>query len=955
MKQFAALVISLLLWAFSFAQKPNVSIINPTSYSLSDSVLSIHTLVGSTYAISTVTASVNGRSSVLTRDNVYYDGTLSLSGLNEDTLTLKVVVIDVMNNSDSVETRFIYDKLPLLFLTAPLDNSVARPTIFVKAGCANKDTCTMELIAIAGNSDTIFYGTFIDSVNTTVDLSRAEGKMVSMSFRITDERGYKNYTFGCDVFVESSPYLTKVFDGNSLILDFNYKKVFMAGLNGAYSNNPLFEHPLNIVDILTHDSVSISDAMARGVTQGSLTPFGAMLQSYNGTIPDQVLDWNSGNLTQVAGGSGIQTAGNYAIFEGNFTAGGILKSGLGLRDLATQSNILINPPQLTSFSNEVVSPNGYVAYSGGNGYNQNVYTYKNGNTQAITNDQTYGISDLVLSADTGNILYYQQNIFDNSYILHLYDGHKDTVLADVDPTSFNGLKGMYPIAQVSNNSFVFPKKDNDQTPQLWLRDSLGNYAAITSYGTINGKVPDLQLDLMNPSGDFIFFKNNWLSPYAPTVRRYIRKGSLQQEICSGFGRSYLCKTYYRDSSWYIAIGRELFRINLNIDPDKVISSVISDKKDSVYTFSTAGFVENYTGSGQLINLMINNLPVNGKLLFNGQQVTANQVIARSDLGKLSYLPNAGFTGVDSFAWNGSNGINYTPATAYVRIDVTTISAPPQPLLSVIQTSYCGNLGDQKVKIDNLPAAGSGTSTQVKLDATVLTIAADSSFLFNVNDLTAGTHTISVIYSNTAGADTTTESFTITAPVTPVVKLTASDTVFATASQVITITAANTAGGGANPQYTFASDRGFLNVLQQKSSNNTLSLQATVLPLGYNWIYTKMTTSAACYSTETGLDSIRILRDVTSGLNDPDFPSQTVNVFPNPFSHQLTIDGLQPAKTYSVTLTDMTGRVIYAHRIAGKGQWQSDYLQVPKGVYGLRLYDETKHRVLGVITILRSVE
>jgi hypothetical protein len=50
-------------------------------------------------------------------------------------------------------------------------------------------------------------------------------------------------------------------------------------------------------------------------------------------------------------------------------------------------------------------------------------------------------------------------------------------------------------------------------------------------------------------------------------------------------------------------------------------------------------------------------------------VTENQEIARADLSKLTYTPNARFHETDSFGWNGSDGALYAAAGASVNITV----------------------------------------------------------------------------------------------------------------------------------------------------------------------------------------------------------------------------------------------------------------------------------------------
>lgn len=942
MKKVTAFTLSLFLCKLLAAQHIGINIVSPTSYQLSDSSLFIKVGYLSDYSIASMTATVNGRQTSLTYTPGYYQGTLSLSGFSEDTLTVTVVARDALNNQATDSVRFIYDKLPTLSQIAPLNYSVASPTLPVKARCANKTSCTIQVLASAGTGTSLDLGTFADSVNTTIDFSPLEGSVTILNFLMTDDRGRTNKVDGGIVFVESSPYLTKVFEADGLIVDFNYHKVLVSG-NVLASVPPV--NTAKIIDIRTSDTVPIPSTTILDPAEAYLTPFGAIFLS---GLNSAVMDWNAGTLSQVgvADVYTLSTAGNYAIFYGRTLS----TSGMVYRNLSTQTSSI-----LSSYGNSgVILPNGYAAYSAyspSHG-NDNVYAYQNGAVQEMTNDSSATASDENVTGDGRNILYNNYDFLKESNHLHLFDGQKDTVLADLGNPS--GIIGnMHPIYQANNNFLVFPKNDSLGIRQMWIKDTLGNYLQTTFYPEITSRA---NTDLLNFQGEFIFYRT-----YTPTgtyitrTRRYLYANHQIQEICSGLlnsGDGQLSRTYYTDSSWYISIGRELFRVHYDTTTDKISNLSVNDKKDSVYPFSNAQFIENFTGPGQLINVMIESLPANGALTLNGNPIAAQSVIARAYLNQLSYKPNAGFMGIDSFTWNGSNGINYTPSSGMIQITVTQpVTPPPPPALSGMHDDYCSNQGNQKLTIDNLPAAGSGTVAQVKLDGLTLLIAGDSSFSFNVSTLSAGMHTLSVVFSNTAGSDSIQNNFQVTAAVTPVFTLSTSDSLITPGSSAVTITAHPVSGAGDDPEYVFASDRAFVNILQQYSMSNTLIIQPEALNVGSNWVYAKMKTSDTCYISQMSADSIQLFRTAVDGLVDTDFPNQPIGIFPNPFDHRITISGLQPAKGYGIIMTDVNGKIVLSQDLSSTGQWQSGYLNVTKGIYGLRLYDKTKNRVIGVIKLL----
>ncbi|QTA87956.1 choice-of-anchor Q domain-containing protein [Desulfonema magnum] len=97
--------------------------------------------------------------------------------------------------------------------------------------------------------------------------------------------------------------------------------------------------------------------------------------------------------------------------------------------------------------------------------------------------------------------------------------------------------------------------------------------------------------------------------------------------------------------------------------DKVIN------KKPPLTFSGTDFSRQFTGD-TLNNVRITSLPANGTLKLSASNVKAGQQIPVSDLDNLTYYPNAGYYGQDSFRWNGSNDVGYAPEDAWVSLTVT---------------------------------------------------------------------------------------------------------------------------------------------------------------------------------------------------------------------------------------------------------------------------------------------
>jgi uncharacterized repeat protein (TIGR01451 family) len=286
----------------------------------------------------------------------------------------------------------------------------------------------------------------------------------------------------------------------------------------------------------------------------------------------------------------------------------------------------------------------------------------------------------------------------------------------------------------------------------------------------------------------------------------------------------------------------------------------------------------------------------------------------------------------------------------------TIVKPPAPLLPVVSgllAAYCSNLGIQKGKIQNLPAAGSGTTVVVKLDATVLPVAADSTFSFDVNALAAGNHTIEISYANSTATKTFTHPFVTTNAVTPDVNLSANITNITNLALPVVVTAANAAGGGSAPLYTFARDRNFNTIVQTEGPAITLNINPATLTVGDNWIYVKMKSNASCVTASLATDSIKLTRDMTTGIIDPDNPGRAITPYPNPVTNQLYISGLSVAKRYSIYLTNVNGQVILKTRILNRSNTELLLQQARPGIYLLTIFDDSRVRLLGTIKIIKK--
>ena len=129
-------------------------------------------------------------------------------------------------------------------------------------------------------------------------------------------------------------------------------------------------------------------------------------------------------------------------------------------------------------------------------------------------------------------------------------------------------------------------------------------------------------------------------------------------------------------------------------PDEALPSVSgfekTGNKDTPLAFSAEDFATHFAdpASHALSHIRITSLPAHGTLNLEAEEVTVAQEIPADLMGSLTYHPNEGYDGADSFAWNGTSGRAYADASARVALTVRdimpfiqiTLTASANPLL-----------------------------------------------------------------------------------------------------------------------------------------------------------------------------------------------------------------------------------------------------------------------------------
>jgi hypothetical protein len=278
------------------------------------------------------------------------------------------------------------------------------------------------------------------------------------------------------------------------------------------------------------------------------------------------------------------------------------------------------------------------------------------------------------------------------------------------------------------------------------------------------------------------------------------------------------------------------------------------------------------------------------------------------------------------------------------------TAPPAPQLSGLRTAYCSNDGSpENINITNIPGTVEGVTVSASLDGQALVISSPGYVSIDPWKMTTGMHTLAVIYSNAVGADTTSAAFQIAVSSTPLVTLTATPSTLSGTTEQVLLTATDVSGGGIAPLYTFSTDYSFgSHILQAESDSNTMTIGASALTADTTVVYVRMATSDSCFTNPIGVDSVVLINPMASKSPPPADTSGAVpwiRSAPNPFTSILVILGLDPTKTYHISLLNSSGAVVISQVSQGSSGSSLVTASLGQGIYYLRVVDGSSGRVV----------
>jgi hypothetical protein len=517
----------------------SISIVAPAAEQLADdTTLFVKVTISSTFEISTVEAAVGDRETLLAFNSSTnaYEGKIDLTGLDQGTLTVIISAMDLVGNSASASTPFIFDSKPILKIISPQYKYVGRPLLPVIVECHERNGVPCYA-RVEGGPVPIEAPTRLE---TLYDLSTHDGGLARVTFIAIDDRGQR-VSEVYDILIEGSSYLREVGIFKDKIIDVRGNKVLTLSDNikdsyGRFVVNET-EH-LAVHDLSEHNSEIIPFIGAiNGQPQISSTGVWFEGTPLNNPI---VYEWTEGGLSEIAQPAvfGIVAKHDYALFSknGDWNQPDTLCS----KNLITRQ-VMKFPTFISSASfSWDVGADGKIVYS----TDGNIYAYDNGVKETIVSDQTS--INPTIEADMMVYEKWVQVLSRNQKAIALHDFENETIIRDYRAAD------VFTEYQLNNGFISYVDKAGFNFNHVWLRDPSGEVKQITFFAE------DSHLEAMNSNGDMVLKNNNgrYLSDKSGNM---IRVGSdLGNAIVNG-------------DKFQVIIGNTLYDLTTDCNPSEIIS------------------------------------------------------------------------------------------------------------------------------------------------------------------------------------------------------------------------------------------------------------------------------------------------------------------------------------------------------------------------------------------------
>jgi hypothetical protein len=537
----------------------------PTNNSVwTDTTISINVQVYASAQITAVTASAGGRQIDLSGSGASYAGNLSLSGLPGDTLTLVVAARDALNNTGDTAFTFIYrplnDPAVPLTLNELADSSAVKSSLPLQARSPGNDIAVYYVVSQFADRLLV---SAKDSI-PAVDLSSYNGQRIQLKVIATDNLGRTNRRL-LTAFIDNSPYLTPFLTVNGRMLDFHYNKALVAVRGSSY--------PV-LVDVATgQQSTPLADVPLIGTeAKGYVTPVGAMFGNQSGFY-----EWKNGQLIPHGVTRSFDVSGNYAVWQAP-------SFSLARKQLVTGDSETVRTGAVIYAD---VADNGMAVYSAtSNQFDRYVGKYDSGRLGAISNGLPDNYYDYPLT-DGYNAIFMAGS--SDMSDLYFYNG-KTQMAVGLGATGGVFLPTKPYLDYQLNNKYAAFVRDGEVT----LRDTLGNMRQVSNFNFCSTCTNRGVIDLLNDKGELMISSPDSGRYFVNTAGQRTRINTIP--VRRSVNEDLLSRSFYEDGTWYVLIGRTLFKVDLDTMPSEVPQPVVT------------GLASSYCIAADSQQLRIANLP-----------------------------------------------------------------------------------------------------------------------------------------------------------------------------------------------------------------------------------------------------------------------------------------------------------------------------------------------------------
>jgi hypothetical protein len=679
-------------------------------------------------------------------------------------------------------------------------------------------------------------------------------------------------------------------------------------------------------------------------------------------------EYNQGTVTQLTQVTeNISTAGDYVVWTSTDSA----SHGLIMRNMATHQQQVIVDSAVTGAA---VAANGLLAYATWNDFiSAHLYRYQNGVHTLIDQwvidypnpdypPRFYGISTdgegiayLRSFDEIGSSVY----VYDHDSISLVvtqgdYGGYSDFSVAGYGPPLINN-------GYMGGILLTAPYYYHTQG-QVYTRDQQGNLRYVLPIQT-GSAVGIASILAISPQGDIAVGAKSG-NDYATYIIK--QDGSAVEKVADQSLRA-----YYEDSTWFVVSDRIVFSVN----PDTAVQHYITPIVKQVYTrnrvpVTSADFLQHYVGPasgiGQLEKIQILSLPKRGVLISANNQplYNVNATFNRDLLDSLKYGASI-FPGKDTIRWRAFDGTKWTNDTAiYITIvpapdtikpfERTTLAGKPIRFWAAnFKQNFTGKLAG--IRVNRLPAYGRLTIGGKQLfyeRSRDVTLAEIDSMYYTPNPNIIGVDTLQwMAYNGTTYTANDTPAILRVFPelnTPPILRTVESSYSQSGAADTILIT--NYPVPQAHTDVTAVIDNTWMLPV---ASNHTFVIVPSALTAGAHQLKVMFKHRLDSISTQKNFTITSPFAPLMVGGEQHLLLQQepVLQAWPNPFSEQLTISGLDANGAYTLRLYDAQGRLVITDRSFN----QSRKVLVPvvnKGIYILEVYDDKNKKVVKNIQLLK---